>query len=223
MKKHILISIPCVFFFAFTSLAQPVLWSIATDLNLQHNFKKEQRFWAAGHTVQFQFHYTKHDGAYAGVSYHSVGNFTNHVTATAKSPFTIPSAINYTNEAKMRFKQISVGWKHYLKGWAGDEDNWNLYGCAGFGLLLGRVQNVHSTHIDTFLYHVPVLNGISNFKRLTLDLCLGWETNLGGAIFFYNEVKCWIPTTDYPSPYIFVNRDAPLVASIHFGIRILFD
>jgi len=123
----------------------------------------------------------------------------------------------------MRFKQMSVGWRRYIKGSSDNEDNWNLYAMGGFGVILGSVSNTHSVGADTSLYNVPVLKGRKNFKRLTLDLGLGWETNLGGAIFFYNDVRVWIPTTDYPSKYLFVNRDAPFVATLNFGIRILFD
>ena len=89
-------------------------------------------------------------------------------------------------------------------------------------MLLGRVINTHSPAIDTSLYDLSVKSGKANFKRLTLDLGLGWEADLGGNIYFYNEARVWVPTTDYPSKYIFINKDAPLVASLNFGIRILF-
>jgi hypothetical protein len=89
--------------------------------------------------------------------------------------------------------------------------------------MLGRVINTYSVSIDTTLYNVPVRSGKANFKRLTLDLGLGWETPLGGDVYFYTEGRAWIPTTDYPSKYIFVNKNAPFVASLNFGVRILFD
>ena len=143
--------------------------------------------------------------------------------ASAKLPATSPQQINYVNKAEMRFKQFSLGWKHYLKGAFNSEDKWNLYGYAGFGLMLGRVVNNHSLTIDTSLYNVPVRSGKANFKRLTVDLGLGWEVPLSSDIFFYNEARVWIPTTDYPSNYLLVNKNAPLVASLNFGIRILFD
>ena len=72
------------------------------------------------------------------------------------------------------------------------------------------------------VYQVPVRIGKANFKRLTLDLGLGWETPLGADIFIYAEGRAWIPTTDYPSKYIFINDNAPLVGMINTGIRILF-
>jgi hypothetical protein len=89
--------------------------------------------------------------------------------------------------------------------------------------VLGRIQNTHSVSADTSLYNAPVLGGRDNFKRLTADLALGWEVHLGGAIYFYSEGKVWIPTTDYPSRFIFINENAPFVASVSGGIRILFD
>jgi hypothetical protein len=204
------------------SFAQPAQFSIATDLGLQRSFKKGQQYWAGGHTVQAQFHFTPKAGAYAWMSYYTNGKFSNEVTATAKSAVTVPQQINYVNNAVMRFKQISIGWKKYLKGTFNTEEGWNIYGYAGFGLILGRVENTHSVSIDTGVYKVPVRVGKANFKRLTLDLGLGWEIPLGADVFLYAEGRAWIPTTDYPSKFIFVNDNAPLVGMINAGIRILF-
>ena len=102
------------------------------------------------------------------------------------------------------------------------KEGYNIYGYAGFGLLLGRMDNSHSVSTDTTLYNVPVLAGKANFKRLTVDLGLGWEIPIGGDFYFYTEGKVWIPTTNYPSKYIFVNSNAPYVAMLGAGIRILF-
>lgn len=176
-----------------------------------------------GHTVHAHFHFTKKEGAYAWIAYYSNGKFENTVSATAKSTTTTPQQINYKNEADMRFKHFSIGWKHYFRGHPEIEEGWSLYGYGGFGLLLGRVINKHTPTIDTSMYDLPVISGQGNFKRLTLDLGLGWETPIGGTLYFYNEARVWIPTTDYPSTHIFVNRRAPLVASLNFGLRILFD
>ena len=122
----------------------------------------------------------------------------------------------------MRFKQISIGWKKYLVGNCQKEYGWNLYAYAGFGLLLGVVTNTHSVTIDTSVYKVPVRSGKANFKRLTADLGLGWEVPLGADIFFYAEGRVWVPTTDYPSKFIFVNDNAPLVGMLNAGVRVLF-
>jgi hypothetical protein len=223
LSKQIFILFSCLLLFLVSTQAQPMQVSISTDLGLQRNFKKTQRFWGGGHTVQGQWHFTNRDGAYALIVYFTPGRFRNNVTATAKLPATNPQTLNYVNHATMRFKQMSIGWKHYLKGASNNEENWNLYGCAGFGLLFGQVNNSHTPAPDTSLYDLPVLSGEAHFKRLTFDLCVGWEFNMGGAIFLYNEARIWIPTTNYPSKHIFVNNDAPLAASIHLGVRFLFD
>jgi hypothetical protein len=221
LGKRVIISLLFIYSSA-VSFAQPTQFSIASDLGLQRSFKKGQQYWAGGHTIQAQFHFTPKDGAYVWLSYYTNGKFSNDVTATAKSTTTLPQQINYVNSASMRFKQVSIGWKKYLKGRSDIEEGWNIYGYAGFGLILGRVVNSHSASIDTVVYHVPVRVGKANFKRLTLDLGLGWEVCLGADIFFYAEGRAWIPTTDYPSKYIFVNANAPLVGMINAGIRILF-
>jgi hypothetical protein len=204
------------------SFGQQTQFSIATDLGLQRNFKEGQRYWAGGHTVTAHFHLTPKDGVYAWMSYYANGKFSNRLLATAKSPTTVPQGINYTSSSLMRFKQISLGWKKYLKGTYNNE-SWNIYGYAGFGILLGRVENTHSNPVDTTLYNVPVRLGKANFKRLTLDLGLGWESFIGGTTYAYIEGRAWIPTSDYPSKHIFVNNNAPLVGMFNLGIRILFD
>lgn len=203
-------------------LAQQARFSIATDFDLQHSFKKGQRYSAVGNTMQAQFNFSKKDGVYAWFSYYTKGKFHNNLSAVAKTSTTSPQQIPFVNNASMNYKQISTGWKHYIKGAFDNEDGWNLYGYAGFGLLLGRIENSFSTTIDTANYSIPVNKGKANFKRLTFDLSLGWEINLGSEIYFYNDVRVEIPTTDYPSPYLFINNNAPLMASVNAGIRIFF-
>ncbi len=195
---------------------------MATELSLQRSFKKEQRYWAVGQTVHLHFHLNAKDGVYAWISYYSDGKFSNELTATAKSPFTTPQLVNYRNDAEMRFKHISLGWRRYLKG-SFNSEKWNLYGYAGFGLLLGRVFNTHSVPLDTSVYFVPVRSGKANFKRLTFDLGFGYEAHIGGDIYFYTEGRALIPTTDYPSKHLFVNNNAPFMGTVSAGVRILFD
>ncbi|HVT85076.1 MAG TPA: hypothetical protein VHD35_07720 [Chitinophagaceae bacterium] len=223
MKKITFILSGSLLFFAVGLFAQQAHLNIATDFDFLHSFKKEQRYWAVGQTVQTQFNFTGKEGLYVWLSYYSNGKFHNNLAAIAKSSTINPQQINFVNNAIMRYKQVSIGWKHYLKGAFDNENSWNLYGYAGFGLMLGRIENSYSTIIDTVKYSVPVNKGKANFKRLTLDLGLGWEIMLGSGVYFYNEARVEIPTTDYPSPYLFVNRNAPLVASINCGIRILLN
>ena len=203
--------------------SQQAKFSLATDLSILHSFKKEQRYWALGQTVHLHFHFTPKDGAYAWISYYTDGKFSNALTATAKSSVTVPQQINYQNKAAMSFRHISLGWKRYLKGTSDAEKNWNLYGYAGFGLMMGRVINSHSVNIDTNFYFVPVRSGKAHFKRLTLDLGLGFEIPVGGDIFLYFEGRALVPTTDYPSKYLFINNNAPFTAEANAGVRIFFD
>jgi hypothetical protein len=211
--------------FTFTAKvisAQYPGFSIATDVSLQHNFKKDQRFNAVGHTTYANFHITKRDGAYISFAYYSNGKFNNDVTAVAKIPSTLPQQLGYTNKSNLRLRHFSLGWKRYFKGSPDIESGWNLYGYAGFGLMTGDITNTHTIVIDTALYNVPVISGIGKFKRLTIDAGIGWEHLLGGDLYFYSEGRVYIPTTDYPSKYLFINSKAPFAAMLGIGLRLLF-
>lgn len=206
----------------FTSTHSQVPLSFSADLNVQHNFKKQQEYWAIGSHLQICFHLTPKDGVYGWFGLYSNGKFVNHLRATAKSPLTIPQQVNYNDTSRMRFQHISIGWKKFLKGRPDAEKGWNLYTSAGFGLMLGVVVNSSTQRPDTALYEVPIHGGEASFKRLTLDLGLGVDVRLATDVYVYGEGRVFIPTTDYPSKYIFINEKAPFVASIGAGIRILF-
>ena len=221
IRRLLIIPLICLHLVPFAQNAVPV--SVNTALSLLRSFKKEQRFWAIGQSTQFQLHFSPKDAGSLGFSYYTNGKFSNALEATAKSGATTPQQIAYTNAASMRLKELSIGWKHYLKGTCEQEETFNLYGYAGFGLVLGRIDNTHDVIIDTANYLVPVSAGKANFKRLTVDLGLGAEVSLGAQIYFFTEGRAWIPTTDYPSSYLFVNDNAPVVGTIDFGIRVLFD
>ena len=207
---------------AVSAIGQSSRFSLATDASLLRSFKKGQRYWSIGQTVNFLFHFTPRDGAYAWFSYYSNGKFSNMVNATAKSGSTVPQTVNYQNKAEVQFKHISLGWRRYLVGTSDAEKNWNVYGYAGFGLMLGHVVNTHSVPLDTSMYVVPVLSGKAHFKRLTIDLGLAAEYPVGADVFMYFEGRALIPTTDYPSNYLFVNKHAPFTALVNAGFRILF-
>ncbi|MDP4262787.1 MAG: hypothetical protein Q8941_09675 [Bacteroidota bacterium] len=209
-------------FVFITGYSQKPQFSLATDISLLRSFKMGQRYWAIGQTVNFNFHITPKDGAYAWISYYSPGKFNNDLLATAKSPAILPQQVNYTNSAQLKFKHISIGWKRYLKGAPDIEKKWSIYSYAGFGLMLGAVENIHLVPVDTSIYVVPVRAGKANFKRLTFDLGLGVEFPIGGDIFLYFEGRALVPTTDYPSPYLFVNENAPFCGAANAGVRILF-
>ena len=219
--KPILLLIAC-------ALWEPALSQVrisgSTDLMILRSFKNDQRFWAVGQNIIVDWDFTSKGGAYASLSYSSYGKFTNELSATAKAATTSPQQISFDNNAQIRFEQISLGFKDYFVGSTDAEVNWNLYTITGFGLMFGRVTNDYSTSIDTSLYNAPQqpVNGKGHFKRLTLDLGVGWEIPLSADFYLYASGKVWIPTSDYPSKYLFVNDNAPLIAMFGIGVRILF-
>ena len=206
-----------------TTVFTQTTFSIATDISAVRNQKTNQQFWTAGNTIKGEIHLTKKDGPYMWVSYIIAGKFKNRLLAEAISPSTSPQSIAFINKARMNLKQISIGWKHYFKGGSTTDDNWSLYGMAGFGIIGGRVSNSFQTAIDTSFYTVPVKNGSSRFKRLTADLGLGWEIPISGDLIIYNELTAWVPASNYPSKYLVANDKAPMIVSIHLGLRIYFD
>ena len=203
------------------TMAQPG-FSLLTDLSTQHNFKKGQRYTVIGQTIQANFNVTPKEAVYVWFAYYSNGKFDDKLNASARRLTTNPQQISYTNQSKMRLKQISVGYKKYLLGNFEVENGISVYSSIGFGLVLGRMQNASSVTIDASLYDVPVYAGQANFKRLTIDPALGLEQYLGGDLYVYAELKCWIPTTDYPSKFILRNENAPFTGMASLGMRIRF-
>jgi hypothetical protein len=221
LKKKTGILFFCTLLFA-SAFSQRAHFSLATDVSLFRSFQKGQRYWSLGQTITGQFNFTPADAFYTWFTYSSNGKFTRQQDAVAKSILTTPQQVSYTNYARVRFNHISMGWKHYLKGAYNAEDTWNIYGYAGFGLMFGIAQNIHSVAIDSADYDIPVWSGKAKFKRLTLDLGLGYEIPVGGDIYFYMEGRALVPTTDYPSPYLFINENAPFLGSVNAGLRLLF-
>jgi hypothetical protein len=218
-----------IYFLLITSIvlnnlhAQQAL-SIGTDLSILRQLSKHQKFLAVGQTVQANFHFAKKEAAYAWISYYSNGKFKNTLSATSKNSATVPATIKYSVKSRLRYRQISLGWKHFFRGAFDSEENYNLYWLAGFGLLLGKIENVHDRIIDTSTYNKPeqVLAGISNFKRLTFDAALGGEIILAPGFYLYVELRSWFPASDYPSPFLYNNK-IPSVILVNGGLRILID
>lgn len=202
--------------------AQYPSFSIGTDLGVIRNWPKGQQFTGLNHSLLLDFHLAPKEGVQINFSYCNYGKYTNLLFAKADDPATVPQQIRYSNEGKLRFRLLSIGWKHYLVGHPQVEKGWNLYTKAGFGLLMGRVENKHDRILDTALYQLPVLQGNAPFKRMTFDLALGWEKPLGGDFYFYTEVRVSVPSPGYPSPYLLVNDNAPFPAVFCGGLRILF-
>jgi len=199
-----------------------IRFCFATDFSVMHNFSPDQEFWCVGQTVQFNFHFNQKQSAYAWLNYYTPAKFKNYFTATAKLPNTVPSVIPFSASAKWNIGQVSVGWKHYFKGGFDAETGYSLYGMAGFGLMITKAENITTPAIDTSLYTATTIAGNDKFYRLTLDLGAGVEFPVGGIFFLYGDLRTWLPTSDYPSPYLHSNKNVPLPLIFSAGMRILF-
>jgi len=199
-----------------------IRFGFATDFSVMHNFSPDQEFWCVGQTVQFNFHFNQKQSAYAWLNYYTPAKFKNNFTATAKLPNTVPSVIPFSASAKWNIGQVSVGWKHYFKGGFDAETGYSLYGMAGFGLMITKAENITTPAIDTSLYTATTIAGNDKFYRLTLDLGAGVEFPVGGIFFLYGDLRTWLPTSDYPSPYLHSNKNVPLPLIFSAGMRILF-
>ena len=207
-----------------TALGQ---FSIATDGSLLRNLNKHQKFWAFGQTVQLNFYPSKggKNAIYTWVSYYTTGKFKNSFTALAKDQLTSPSQLQYSAHTDLRYRHLSVGWKHYFIGAYNSENIWNIYGYTGFGLLLGKATNSFNKLVDSALYNIPQPEeGSRAFKRLTVDAGLGTEFPLGTAVFVYTEARTWIPTSHYPSPYLYKhNYTLPTILAVNVGLRVMIE
>jgi hypothetical protein len=199
-----------------------VRFSIAPDLSLMRNFSPQQKFWSLGGTVQGNFHFNKKQSAYAWLSYYTPCKFQNNFTAAAKSSNTFPSVLPFKASATWKNNEVSLGWRHYLKGGFDAENEWCLYSIAGLGLMFSKVANIFAPAVDTSLYYTPTLSGNGKFYRLTLDLGLGAEFPIGGNFFLYGDARTWLPASDDPSPYLHSNKNVPLAVIVSGGMRILF-
>ncbi|WP_148661188.1 hypothetical protein [Flavisolibacter tropicus] len=199
-------------------------FSLTTDLSVLRNLGENQGFTAIGQTVQFQYHFKPKEIGYAWISYYSPGRYQNTLTATAKDPTTVPPTLDYTISSEIRYRQISLGWKHFFKGWYDSEEPFNIYGSAGFGILFSKITNTYSQPIDSTVYMIPAkaAAGSDEARRLTFDLALGTEIRLGAGIYFYTDVRTWLQASSTPSPYYYDNR-TPQVIMLNGGLRVLFD
>jgi len=221
LKKFLL---GLVLVISIQSIAQ-VRLSVGTDVAVAYNFSPEQRFFAFGQTVEFNFHFNKKETLYSWISFFAPASFKNNFTATAKSSGTIPPSINYEVKGKWRTNEFSIGWKHYFRGNFDSDRFWNFYGLAGFGLVSIDVENSFNPAIDTSLYNIQPapLPGNDDVKRLTVDLGLGVERTIGGSnVYFFGDLRTWLPTTSYPSAYLHNNKNVPLPIIASAGIRVLF-
>lgn len=207
---------------ATTIASGQITFSASTDFNALRSVRNSQEFWAFGPSFHGVFHLAPKTAAVVSFGFFSYGKFRNHLTATAFQPTTIPQQVSFTNTSKMRLNHFSIGWRHFLKGQANTKRDWNLYTNLGLGLLTASVVNEFSPMPDTANYQVPVLPGRGEFNRLTLDVALGVDIHLVSDMYFYSELKSFIPTSSYPSKYLLVNTDAPFPVLLSGGFRILF-
>ena len=209
----------------FNALHAQTKFSLATDLSVLRNFDKQQKFTVTGQTLVVQWHVDEKNSFYTSFDYHSNGKYNSQLIATAKSITTQPQSISFTNHSEMKLRHFSAGLKRYLLGSFKKTDQFNLYGAAGFGLIMGTASNNFSMAVDTFQYTVQnnIISGSGSFKRLSFDITAGWELPVAYEIFVYSEARLHIPTTGYPSNYLLKSTNAPFTGSINFGIRILFN
>ncbi|MFL5787237.1 MAG: hypothetical protein ACJ748_04230 [Flavisolibacter sp.] len=215
----ILLFVPCF-------IHGQVLFSLTSDASLLRNLSPQQKFWSFGQTIQGQFHFSKKESAYIWVCYYTPGIYKNSYTAVEKNPGTIPSQINYTVRGRWLPRQMSIGWRHYLKGSFDNNDTWNLYTIVGFGIMISTLQNTFNLPIDTSKYTIPSnpIEGNSSFRRLTFDLGLGGEFAIGSDIFLYGEGRILTPASDKnPSSYFHNYSHVPLSLTMNAGIRVLFN
>jgi hypothetical protein len=207
----------------YTSAQKPDI-SISTDLAATVSLKKQQRFIAIGQTIVGNIHLAPKDAAYIWYAFSGPGRFHNDFVATAKAASTTPQEMDFKNYSQIRFKHLSIGWKHYVVGAYNTESLWNLYFAAGFGLVMAKVINTYTIPVDTVNYNFPSnpVNGDGKFRRLTFDAAIGFEIPLGMDIYLYSEARAWIPASDYPSKYLFINDMAPFIGTANLGLRILF-
>lgn len=215
-----------IFFFLLilpSTLLHAQYTSLTTDVSVLRSFTKGSHFWAFGQTVQGHYHFSEKTTGYAWVSYYTAGHFKNTLSAIGKDSIANPQQLAFSTQSSLRFRQISLGIRHYFIGAYNNENTWNLYSITGFGLLLAKATNTYSTNVDTAHYTVPqVLPGTKNIVRLTADLGLGFETVLGAGVYFYADARTWVQASSFASPYLY-NNDVPRVVILSTGIRVLFD
>lgn len=221
--KKLFIVLGCLVYWSTAVKAQTV-FSLGTNFSVFHNASPQQKFWTLGQFVEGYAHFSKKESAYAWFNYTVQGKFKNTFTAVAKDPQTVPPSFDYTITSRWRFNQFSLGWKHYFKGAFDNEDSWNLYGMAGFGLLYTHINNEYNNTIDTALYTSEKLiySGSTTYKKLTFDLGLGVDYPIGGDLFVYGDLRAWLPASDKTSPYLINNKNVPLTLIGSVGLRVMF-
>ena len=53
-------------------------------------------------------------------------------------------------------------------------------------------------------------------------MALGGEVPIRGDLYLYLEGRSWLLTSQYPTPLLLENKNAPMLFAANFGLRILF-
>jgi hypothetical protein len=220
-KIVLLIVLSCV---ASGMIQAQIYFSLATDASLLRNLTPRQRFFTFGQTIQGNWHFSKKESAYAWLSFYTNGKFKNAQSAIANDINTSPYQVDYTVTSTLRYRQISLGWKHFFVGSFDSESQWNVYGYAGFGLLWVQITNTYSQTIDTVAYHnrFYITPGDGRTNRLTFDLGAGTEYPLGTDLYLYAELRTWLNASYNPSPYL-LDNNIPKMLAANIGLRMLLD
>jgi hypothetical protein len=217
MKTLLLLAAFCL---ATVASAQSQI-GLSTGLSLLRSLSPSQTFWTVGQTVSVNLHFAPQQTAYASLDYYRERGFTNNFIATAKSPATLPQTIPFNATGRLRYRQISLGLKHFFRG-AYDARGVSLYGLAGFGFLFARATNTVSVAVDTTAYHTPVVSGKGGIKRLTFDVGLGAEVHAGSFLYLVGSVRTWLPSSHHSSPLLHNSNRVPLALMASAGVRLLF-
>lgn len=217
MKTFLLLAAFCL---SIAASAQS-RFGLSTGLSLLRNLSPSQTFWTVGQTVSVNYYLAPQQTAYASLDYYRERGFTNNFTATAKSPATLPQTIAFNAAGRLRYRQLSLGLKHYFKG-AYDARGVSFYGLAGFGFLFAKATNTVSVAVDTTAYYSPVISGQGGIKRLTFDAGLGAEVHAGSFLYLVGSVRTWLPSSNRDSPLLHNSNRVPLSVMASAGVRLLF-
>lgn len=209
-------------FICGTAVAQKPSFSLASDFSLLRNFTPKEKFWARGQNVEVDMHFSPRQTGYFSVDYYTEGRFQNHFTATAKSIFSSPQSLPFVATGFLRYRQLSIGLKHYFKGSFNTEEGMNIYGTAGFGFLFAGIRNAASPSFDTTEYAPSIVIGQGTVKRLSFDAGLGIEAHFRGPAYPFFTLRTWLPASYHPSGYLHSNNHLPVALMGSIGLRVLF-
>lgn len=219
MKCVVLVAVALV---VTTGFAQKPSFSLASNFSLLRNLTPREKFWARGQSVEVDMHFSPRQTGYFSVDYYTEGRFKNNFTATAKSITSSPQSFPFVATGFLRYRQLSLGLKHYFKGDYNAEEGINIYGTAGFGFLFARMRNEASPSFDTTQYAPSIVIGQGTVKRLSFDAGLGIEAHFRGPAYPFFTLRTWLPASYHPSGYLHNSNKVPFALMAGLGLRVLF-